>query len=69
MEGEIKSIVGDQAVVEPKGDLPKMGSPVFVKKGKLGTVCDIIGNVESPYFIVKVAKGMDATIGESASDR
>ena len=62
--GVILSIVGEQAVVRPVSELPKIGEDVFVKTGRLGKVCDIIGPVESPYFIVKLEKGAKAETGK-----
>ncbi len=62
--GEIISIVGDQIVIKPFSVLPAIGAKIFAKDGKLGTVCDIIGPVKSPFFVVKVAKDINAKTGD-----
>jgi len=51
--GEVTSIVGDQVVVKSAPKPPAIGAMVYSEKCKVGVVADIIGSVESPYFVVK----------------
>jgi rRNA processing protein Gar1 len=65
--GEVVSIVGDQVVVKATSKAPAMGSAVFNERGgKVGSVQDIIGPVEKPYFIIKP---LNAAVKLKAGDR
>jgi rRNA processing protein Gar1 len=62
--GEITSIVGDQVVVKSTAKPPKIGAPAYTENGKIGVVSDIIGRVDSPYFIVKPEGNVKAAVGD-----
>ncbi|MFH1786685.1 MAG: PRC-barrel domain-containing protein [archaeon] len=41
-------------IVRATGISPKIGMPVYGKDGKkAGTVIDVIGNIKSPYLVIK----------------
>lgn len=42
------------AKVEDPRWIPRIGAPLFDKKGrKVGVVADVIGNVKSPYLVIR----------------
>lgn len=65
--GQITSIVGDQAVLKPIGKLAEIGSRVFVKEGVLGRVVDIIGPVDDPCLVVKLSGKKEVSVGDKVS--
>ncbi|MFH1055730.1 MAG: H/ACA ribonucleoprotein complex subunit GAR1/NAF1 [Candidatus Altiarchaeota archaeon] len=62
--GEVTSIVGDQVVVKSATQPPKIGTTVYTLKGKVGSVSDIIGSVDKPYFIVKLNQNSKVNVGD-----
>ena len=65
--GEVTSIVGEQVVVKSTANPPKIGSPVYSGKIKVGVVADIIGSVESPYIVVKPQANAKIQVGDILS--
>ena len=60
--GKIKSIVGNEIVVESKElkELPKVGSIAFVQEKRIGRIFDIIGRVTMPYVIIKAFRNINS---------
>lgn len=56
MSGRIISQVGNQAVVEISSqETPELGSSVSIDGKKIGSVFDVIGNVEKPHVVVRLS--------------
>lgn len=57
--GEITSCVGDMAVVSPlvsKCSVEELlGKPVFCDGRRVGRFFDVIGRVDSPFFVVRLS--------------
>jgi rRNA processing protein Gar1 len=55
MSGRIVSHIGNQVVAESSSkDVPDLRSNVYANGRKIGSVFDLIGNVEKPYIVVRL---------------
>ena len=63
-KGEIVSLVGENALIKGFDELPKIGSPVYIKAKRIGKISDIIGSVDKPYVVLKKAKNCEVHEGD-----